>query len=293
MSTDAKREGATDREVILAFGLSVEGLPSEGLAVEERVEVPKVSATDQLSEQIDRLTAEHSHLIVVYPSWLGAEGLLRVRAACRLATDGKIAVHETPLPPLAAALLVSLTRGVAPSMLSAGTVVAAMPALEDELHVFAWLGSVARLAAPRAGLADRMISRLPWTSFGVSSYPEPSITRLTRNQRSIPIPDLNGDRKIGLAISGGSGEEDWIETQVARGLGKPEQQRVGPTSQGAFWWGTDSLVESVAYPSNFEDLAERVSAELVVERCRWCGEVIASDPCPFCAWDASIELEAG
>jgi hypothetical protein len=147
------------------------------------------------------------------------------------------------------------------------------------LRVFAWLGSVARLPDPRPGPLQRLGSLLPG-GFVVSSWPEPVVRHVSRDRPALDLPSL--DEGAAVLVAAGDGEADRLLRPLASVLGTAPRTAVPPTPLGPAWWGTERLVEAVAYPSAPGELAARLDTEITLESCRWCGERVASSPCPFC-----------
>lgn len=129
---------------------------------------------------------------------------------------------------------------------------------------------------------------IPGSEFAVSSWPEPRVHRLVKEDRSIPTPELS--HSIRLAVSSQGVESSWATEVVAKDLGGPPVVEVEPTPHGPEWWGTRKLVECVVYPDKVnKTLATTLSQDLEAVECRWCGELIASSPCPFCGAAAARE----
>ena len=95
----------------------------------------------------------------------------------------------------------------------------------------------------------------------------------------MPLPAIG--RPSRLAVSDHGGDTGWIAS-VNAALGGLEVRDVPPTPNGAKWWGTRKLVESVAYPVDVEALGPELTAAAEPWTCRWCGEPIAGSPCPLC-----------
>jgi hypothetical protein len=232
------------------------------------------------------------HVIAVYPEW-SAEPTLRFLETSGSALDTrKVAVHASSLPPLAGGVLAGLAAAVGLYVTASGVLHASLPALERELVVLALLGSVAGLSVPEPSMAQHLVSMMPSSTFGVTFWPEPAVKTLSRKDRSVPLP--TSYRPMSLAVSA-SEEEDtsWIDEVVAPALGGPAVKRYGPTPLGRLWWGTQHLIEGVAYPIDVPVTARRVGEGLSTSLCRWCGEAIAAARCPFCGIEESQGALAG
>jgi hypothetical protein len=266
---------------ILVFGLRPERLIDSEGRIDAFLEPPTQEQSETLIEAVNSGIEAGGHVIAIVPQWLGGDGMLRVQMVQSALDDERMTIHETPLPPLAAAVLASLASAVAPHLPGPGVLVSLLGDLESELHVFTWLGSVSGLSVPAPSLGQHLASLTPGSAFGVSSYPEPSVGRLGRDPSApgVPLPQIA--RPSRLAVSDHGGNRAWIET-VNRALGGLQVREVEPTPNGAKWWGTGKLTESVAYPVDVEALAAELTTAAGPWTCRWCREQIARSPCPLC-----------
>ena len=156
-----------------------------------------------------------------------------------------------------------------------------LPELEARLHAFTWLGSVTGLSTPAPSFAQHLASLAPGSAFGVSSYPEPSVSRLRRDGPTVPLPELAGPHRLVVAPRGG--DVDWVLRTLNPALGNARRApRSSRRRGGPEWWGTAKLVESVAIPLDVERLAGELVAGLDPWTCRWCRELVARSPCPLC-----------
>jgi hypothetical protein len=264
---------------ILVFGLKPERLIDSEGRIDAFLEPPTQEQGETLVEAVRSGAEAGGHVLAIVPQWLEGDGLLRLQMVESALDDERLTIHETPLPPLAAAVLASLASAVAPHLPSRGVLVSLLGELEAELHVFTWLGSVSGLSVPAPTLAQHLASLSPGSAFGVSSYPEPSVHKLGRDGAGIPLPRI--DRPSRLAVSDHGGSAAWART-VNAALGGLEVRTVEPTPNGPSWWGTGKLVESVAYPVDVERLAAELAQAADPWTCRWCRELIARSPCPMC-----------
>jgi hypothetical protein len=227
------------------------------------------------------------NVIAIIPAWDSEPALRRLETVKAAIDANSLAVYATELPPLAGAVLTSLAGAVAGHAESAGMLYAGLEALERELIIYTWMGSVAGLSKPSPSLAQHAISLWPPTAFGVSLQPEPLIKRLTPKDRSMPFP--TSYRPMSLAVSAhGSGDGEWVREVVAPGLGNPPVKEVGPAPGSSRWWGTSRLVEAVAYPIDVPVVSRRMVQGLSRSLCKWCGELIGTARCPFCALERSF-----
>src|SRR4051812_33459460 len=271
--------GGTRQPTILVFGLKPERLIDSEGRIDAFLEPPTQEQGETLIDAVRSGTEAAGHVVAIVPQWLEGDGLLRLEMVQSALDDECLTIHETPLPPLAAAVLASLASAVAPHLPSRGVLVSLLGELEAELHVFTWLGSVSGLSVPAPTIGQHMASLSPSSAFGVSSYPEPSVHRLGRDGAGIPLPRI--ERPTRLAVSDHGGNAAWVQT-VNGALGGLEVRRVEPTPNGPSWWGTGKLVESVAYPVDVQRLATELTQAADPWTCRWCRELIARSPCPMC-----------
>jgi hypothetical protein len=266
---------------MLVFGLKPERLIDSEGRIDAFLEPPTQEQGETLIEAVSSGLEAGGHVIAIIPQWLGGEGLLRLQMVQSALDDERLTIHETPLPPLAGAVLASLASAVAPHLPGTGVLASLLPELEAELHVFTWLGSVSGLSVPNPSLGQHIASLAPGSAFGVSSYPEPSVARLGRDGAGpgVPLPQIA--RPSRLAVSDHGGDRHWIDA-VNLALGTLEVRQVEPTPNGPKWWGTGKLVESVAYPVDVAALGSELATAAGPWTCRWCRELIARSPCPLC-----------
>jgi hypothetical protein len=274
------RLGERKIPVILAFGLKPERFIGGEGRIDAVLEVPAAEESDVLVQALASGIEAGGAVIAVLPQWFPAEGAMRLGLARSMLDSDRVAVHETALPPLAAAVLCSLASSVAPQVPSAGVLASLLPELEAELHVFTWLGSVSGLSAPAPTFGQHLASLGPNTAFGVSSWPEPSVHKLPSGEPGVPLPEIA--RPSRMAVAPRSGDVSWARDTVNRALGGLPVAEVEPTPGGPSWWGTSKVVESVVFPVDTAELAAELLDEVDPWLCRWCRELIARSPCPLC-----------
>lgn len=246
---------------------------------------------DLLVDTVRRGITDKGHVIALYPAWSPEPALQRLETVRSALDTVRLTSYGTPLPPLAGAVLAALASAVSPYISSAGALVTALPALEKELVVIAWLGSVAGLSTPAPSLWQHLVSAWPRSAFGVSFWPEPSVRLLTNKDRSVPVP--TSYRPTMLAVSSHDGDAHWVKEVVGPALGSPPLKKVEPTPLGPKWWGTTKLTEAVAYPVDVPVIARRITEGQRTFLCRWCAEAIACDHCPFCGLETAEASLAG
>src|SRR5688500_5052458 len=171
---------------------------------------------------------ETGAVLALVPNWVPAEAQLRM-ARSLLETE-RVAIHVTPLPPLAATVLASLTSAAGRYAPSAGVAASLMPELEAEMQVITWLGSVAKLKTPAPTMAQHVASFSPGSAFAVSSFPEPAVHRAGPD---VPLPPVV--RPSRLAVAPAAGDPSWLLGPVHEALGRPEVRQVAATPGGEEW----------------------------------------------------------
>jgi hypothetical protein len=219
-------------------------------------------------------------VIVVVGGWLPEEVLRSVRTVHSLLDSGKVAIHVTELPPLAASVMTALLAALGPRAVSAGTLAGAIEDVENELYVLATAGSVAHLQHPGVSMLHHARSLVPGMSFGIGLQPEQFVVSLGRTVREVPLSPPDHGIELLLAASE-QGDLEWIVDVVAPALGGVEVRTLHPTSHGSQWCGTSRLVEVVGLPTSLDWLAGTVFSD-EPKPCGWCGELIFHTPCPFC-----------
>jgi hypothetical protein len=266
--------------VIVAFGLKPERLVGAEGRIDAVPEPPTAEQAGLLVEALSSGINAGGAVIAIVPDWFAPEALLRLEMARALLDTGRVAIHVTSLPPLAATALASLASSLGPRLPSAGLLASALPGLSEQLHQITWLGSVTGLKHPAPSIGQHVSSLTPGSAFGVSSHPQPAVHKLQGGQASVPLPRIV--RPSRLAISARNGDEQWITGPVNAALGNLPVLRVEPTPQGQEYWGTGKVVEAVVVPADPAGLAQELLQSVDAWACRWCGELIARSPCPLC-----------
>jgi len=230
---------------LLTVGLEPPPLFPRAHPVRVLPELSEGAACRQVLDLAASRTEKGGYLVVVYPDWLPPEEQARLATVRAALQSSRLVLVPTGLPSLAASVLVAVTAAAAAlGMHHPGALVAALPALTKRLPAVAWRRNFTRLGRPKP-------PPLP-------SLPEPH----------------------GLVVAGSDGDrlERWVSIAAGRA---PVTAVEAPRRSGAHW-ASGGVVEAVAYPLAVEDLAARLTRRLVLRRCGWCGEAIASRPCPFC-----------
>ena len=268
---------------IVALGF--EGDPLAGAASPTSFPQPlRREDAPRLVETIGAAIETEGHAIALYPEWAREPTLQRLETVRSALSTGRLALYGTSLPPLAAGAFASLAGAVAQYIPSPGVLLSALPRLESELTVMAWLRGVRRLRTPRPGLGLRLASMWPGSGYLAHLGASPAVRRV-RRRGEVPVerrPELR------LVVASRDGDLEWVRQALIPALGDPPVTEVEATKAGPGWWGTRRLVEIVGYPSDVPALAGRASLGVEGTICWWCDETVATDPCPFCGLDARL-----
>jgi hypothetical protein len=281
MPVAGKDHTGSGAAVVLVFGLRPERLLDTEGRIDAFLEPPTQEQVGVLVEAVRSGLDEGGSVIAIVPEWTGREAVERVAMVRSMLDTHRLALHVTPLPPLAATALASLASACAPHAPSAGVLASLLPELEAELHVFTWLGSVTGLSNPAPSFGQHLASLSPGSAFGVSSYPEPAVHRLHGDGPGVPLPEIKRPSRLAVAPLADN-RAAWITDSVNAALGGLELRRVEPTAGGPSFWGTQKLVEAVVYPLDTRALVHELVARLDPWTCRWCRELVARSPCPLC-----------
>lgn len=233
------------------------------------------------TEAIDAGLHHSGHALVVYPTWIDDATPRRLETIRSALGTARLALYGSKLPPLAGAVLANLASALSAQMSEPGQLVAALPALERELVVLSWLGSLTGLREPAPSVVMHMASWSPRSSFAVVLQPEHAIVRADGAGRSLPLEPAEGPMELVVSPQEGI-DPAWLVATTTKALGDVPTETIAPTTHGASWWGTARLVEAVAYPTDVRDLAEDLASRHRLRLCAWCSEWIASPACPFC-----------
>ena len=217
--------------VIVAFGLK----PERMMGAEGRIDaVPEPPSAEQAGMLVDALRSgiqAGGAVIAIVPEWFPKEGLQRLEMARTIVDTARVAIHETALPPLAAAALASLASSLGPRLPSAGLAASALPGLEGQLHYITWLGSVTGLKNPTPTLGQHVASLTPGSAFGVSSAPDPAVHKIQNGQPSVPLPHLVRPSRLVIAPRNGDEQLDHRPGQrrARRAAGRARRRDSGRT----------------------------------------------------------------
>lgn len=215
---------------------------------------------------------------------LSASGPTASRRAVELLRStlfpSRLAIHTTRLSPLGALVLAKLAESLATRLGSSSLVAGVLPALEREIEVRAWLESVAGLRLPVPSFGQQALSRLPGSSFSVSLAPTPEVHRLSGRQAGTPME--RPEAPTAALVAGREANPEWVASVVEPAFSGGSVADVDAGPEASAWWGARRVVEVVTYPTDLEDLAERLGRDVSAADCRWCGATSATPVCPFC-----------
>jgi len=270
---------AVQPPVLLVLGLRPERLLDAEGRIDAFVDPPGQEQIGVLVEAATSGLQAAGSVVAIAPDWIGRAAVGRLGMVRAMLDTHRLAIHATALPPLAATALASLASVASQHTPSTGMLASLMPELEARLHAFTWLRSVAGLSTPAPSFAQHLASLAPGSAFGVSSFPEPAVSRLRGEGPTVAVPGLEGPHRLVMAPRA---DAEWVLRALNPALGNLDVRRVEPTPRGPQWWGTSKLVESVVIPLDVERLVAELVSAADPWACRWCRELVARSPCPLC-----------
>lgn len=276
---------------LFAFGIEADALVEDQ---DSLVRLPSSATLGHMAWLVRKAEAGATnggrpHALALRPDRLSETSVRQLETLRSALFASRLAIHATPLPPLAAGILAGLAAGLL-ERLEPGVLFAGLRRLERELTTVAWVDSVAGLAHPRPSGSQRAASHLPGSAFMVSVTPEPEVRRLSRRESSeMPPRPPTPARAL---VAGRSAASEWVGETVEPALSGATLEDVELPAASPAWWGTRRVVEVVAYPTDLDALAARLSRGRH-ESCQWCGAAIAARRCPFCGQPAADDARAG
>lgn len=260
------------------------GLRAVPLRGHEAAPSPRTGTPEELLAELRHATAP----LVLVVGASDAEAQRRARVL-RSALDGRrpVAVLDTRLPPLGAAVLAALGASLAPLAPGPGVLAEALHLLEADLVIAAGVTGVARLKDPRPPLGARVRSLLPGARYVVRRRPGPLVASAAQP------PDLLDGDHVGVAVLL-AGAEAALEAPLAAAFPGAPVDVVEAFEGAGRHWGGGAVLEAVAYPADRQALAADLLG-LPAAPCPWCGEPVAAVPCPVCGHDrnpALVEVSA-
>lgn len=278
---DAVPAGDGDGELLLlGLGLGLERLWLEQPGVRLGDPALEDAELSELTDELRGALDDARRVIVIQPDWFGDEAWRRLQTVHSLLDTDRVMLHRTALPPLAASVAAALTAAAGAHLQRPGAVAAALPQIERELIVLAWLGRVNGLRRPAPSVGQHAKSALPSSAFMAVLHPDERVHTLGGPGSELPLARVPEPMEL-LMAPWPDGDVDWVVEVANPALGGLRLREIDALPDAPGWWGTDRLVELAAYPTDVASLARRV-APAALSACRWCREPIAASPCPFC-----------
>ncbi|MGP4023800.1 hypothetical protein [Actinomadura sp. 3N407] len=218
-------------------------------------------------------------VLVIYPSWKGAEAHRLVRLARSALLTDRIAGLPLDVPPLALSLIADQLT-FASSYARPGVLASLALRLCESVHAGAWVNSVARLEHIKTGLAAHMSSYLPGNGFSVSAGPRPAVHRIT-SAKPVPEPASRPADPVLMLFSHENGDVDWLQHKLRPAIAAVSMTAVAAQPMSAEYWGAKKYAEFVAFSGHPQAL-QGLLAGSDYRPCGWCGEPTALPECPFC-----------
>lgn len=226
-----------------------------------------------------------SFALAIYPDRYEEPTLRRLLSVRSALNAPRLIPYASSLPPLSGGVLCGLAAAAARHLGSPGVLPAALPRLERELIVFAWLSGVSGLEQPAPSVWQHMVSMAPWTRFGVRLQPDPFVKVLRKKDDDLKLPSLE---RASVAVIGDSGgDADWVKRTTEARFGRIPVREAEGAELAARWWGTKRSVEAVVFPLDIAAVAAAIVRTLRVRECDWCGQRIVALKCPLCGSDTS------
>ncbi|MFG2085562.1 MULTISPECIES: hypothetical protein [unclassified Spirillospora] len=218
-------------------------------------------------------------VLVIYPSWKGAEARRLVRLARSALLTDRIAGMPLDVPPLALSLIADQLT-FASSYARPGVLASLAPRLCESVYAGAWVNSVARLEHIKTGLAAHVSSYLPGNGFSVSAGPRPAVHRIT-SAKPAPEPPSRPADPVLMLFSHENGDVDWLQHKLSPAIAAVSMTPVAAQPMSAEYWGAKKYAEFVAFSGHPQAL-QGLLAGADYRPCGWCGEPTALPECPFC-----------
>ena len=237
---------------------------------------PEQQSLEAALTEFHRLVEQHGHLIVVYPRSTPAAQVRRLYTVRSVLESDRIALLETPLPPLATAVLVRQLRQLSLYEFSPGVLGCAARLLTYYVYAGALLNSVTKLDRIPVSLRTHAKSWLPGNQFAVLANPAPQLIRVGGEAR-LAGPEF----ATHIAVARGQLASDWVHRTLTSQWPVQGLQELDLPADSPSWWGTGKLVEFAAVIPELGTLYRLVSS-VQVHLCQWCGLELLGDRCAFC-----------
>lgn len=231
-------------------------------------------------------------VVAMYPRWAAEPSRRRLQTVRAALDTTRCVLFPVDLPPLAGSVMVSLAEAVRPHVDHPARLIGALPSLSQQIIITAWLSRLGGLRSPTPTVWQHAVSLLPWTAFGVTTYPEPTIKRLTTADPCVTLPEVSAHAELGLAVASAGGDIEWAREVLAPALGHPELIEVPPPPLAPCWWGGGPSLEAVIYPRDVAATAAHVTQRVLLRHCDSCAQESPFDVCPFCGVHQPLPLAA-
>lgn len=276
---------------VLSFGYAATSLFAEQDHIDVFPVRPPRAELERLVQMVRQALERKGHVVALYPEWAAEPARQRIQLARAALETSRLVAYGSSLPPLAGGVLASLASAAVRHVPSTGALLSALPRLERELYVIAWLGSVTGLKHPAPTMLQHVVSMSPGTGFAVCVAPDLFVKRISKKDRSLAIrkPSV----PLNLVVAGRDGDLNWVQDEVPVALGGAPVKEIEASALAQEWWGTAKVIEAVGYPIDVAVVAKRALAGITLVDCRWCGEHFTGDRCPFCGIRPTAALAEG
>lgn len=267
--------------LVCGVGIAAYRFGDDGEAHPAPVVVEGLDGADPLADLAETLAAlleTGRDVIAVHPAWDDDHRLRQLQTVRAGLGSPRLSLVGCALPPLASAVMVALCAALAPRATSTGALVAAMPEIETRLLVLGRLSRLTGLRQPAPTEIQRLLSLLPWTRYGVTSWPEPAVVALGSSGGHVALPEVG---EAWVVAEAGVGGRQWVDDTMLDALGGPRHVTVEAPQETQRWWGCSDVVEVVVHPSDVGPLVDLVDEQLSA-RCPWCRRTTATVRCHAC-----------
>lgn len=221
-------------------------------------------------------------VVALYPAWRPEAARYAIVHARSRALSDEIAGIRLPLSPLALSVVADRLAGLA-AIHPPGIVAAAARELPRHMLAGACLHSVAGLSALPTSLALHTASYLPRSAFLALTCPTSGVLRIPHGELGESLPPLPSPPDAPLQVSACSGTSGSpiFDDDLMPALRTATAHVVPSQPLGPVFWGTNRYTEFAAFESGPRSIARALSALRTV-LCRWCGQQVDREVCPFC-----------
>ncbi|MEV2244983.1 hypothetical protein [Streptomyces sp. NPDC049970] len=242
------------------------------------LQAPEAQPLDLAIGDVNLLLDQHGHVVVVYPTGIGAAHERRLHAIRSVLESDRIALLGIDLPPLGVAVLVRQLRQLSVCDFSPGVIASAARLLAHYIHAGALLNSVARLDRVPVSLKTHAKSWVPGSQFAVLAGPSPELVRIGPSAEPPSGPEF----ATHLMLAKGQLSSEWVQQTLAPAWKVQAVHECPLPSVSPRWWGTGKMVEFASFLPDISVIYQLVSS-VRRENCHWCGMELIGDRCGFCS----------